>query len=96
MGPTGGYLLGFVAAAAFAGLLADRGLARSWTGLTLMMVGGHVLMFGLGYAYLGSIIGFEKAWTVGVLPFLPSTAVKIALGVALLGGFNRLTGSKEG
>lgn len=96
MGPTGGYLLGFVAAAAFAGLLADRGLARSWTGLTLMMVGGHVLMFGLGYAYLGSIIGFEKAWTLGVLPFLPSTAVKIALGVALLGGFNRLTGPKEG
>lgn len=96
MGPTGGYLLGFVAAAAFAGLLADRGFARSWTGLTLMMVGGHVLMFGLGYAYLGSIIGFEKAWTVGVLPFLPSTAVKIALGVALLGGFNRMTGQKAG
>ncbi len=96
MGPTGGYLLGFVAAAAFAGLMADRGLARSWLGLFAMMVGGHVLMFGLGFAYLGSVIGFEQAWTVGVVPFLPSTAVKIALGVALLAGFNRFSGRNAG
>jgi len=96
MGPTGGYLLGFVAAAAFAGLMADRGLARSWLGLSAMMVGGHVLMFGLGFAYLGSVIGFEQAWTVGVVPFLPSTAVKIALGVALLAGFNRFSGRNAG
>jgi len=96
MGPTGGYLLGFAAAAAFAGLMADRGLARSWLGLSAIMVGGHVLMFGLGFAYLGSVIGFEQAWTVGVVPFLPSTAVKIALGVALLAGFNRFSGRNAG
>ena len=96
MGPTGGYLIGFVAASAFAGLMTDRGLTRSWLGLSMIMIGGHVLMFGLGYAYLGSVIGFEQAWNVGVVPFLPSTAVKIALGVALLGGYNRFSGRNAG
>jgi biotin transport system substrate-specific component len=76
--------------------MADRGLPRSWLGLSAMMVGGHVLMFGLGFAYLGSVIGFEQAWTVGVVPFLPSTAVKIALGVALLAGFNHFSGRNAG
>jgi biotin transport system substrate-specific component len=47
---------------------------------------GHALMFVSGYAYLGLLIGYDKAWLLGVLPFLPSTAVKIALGTVLQKG----------
>jgi biotin transport system substrate-specific component len=94
MGPTGGYLAGFLVAAMFAGLLADRGMTRSWLGLAMLMIGGHVIMFGMGYSYLGSVIGFDKAWAVGVVPFLPSTAVKVALGMALLAGYNRFVERK--
>ena len=86
MGPTGGYLLGFLVAAGVTGFMADRGLARRLPSLLALMVVGHALMFACGFAYLGQLIGFDQAWLVGVLPFLPSTAVKIALGASLQKG----------
>jgi biotin transport system substrate-specific component len=86
MGPTGGYLFGFLIAAVVTGAMADRGMARSLPSLLALMLVGHALMFVSGYAYLGLLIGYDKAWLLGVLPFLPSTAVKIALGTVLQKG----------
>ena len=39
-------------------------------------------MFGI--IYLGSIIGYQKAITAGLIPFIPSELFKIALAVALI------------
>ena len=86
MGPTGGYLFGFLIAAVVTGAMADRGMARSLPSLLALMLVGHALMFVSGYASLGLLIGYDKAWLLGVLPFLPSTAVKIALGTVLQKG----------
>ncbi len=61
MGPTGGYLIGFAAAAFVAGWLAERGWDRSMPGLIAAMFLGHVTIFILGTAYLGSLIGYDKA-----------------------------------
>ena len=86
MGPTGGYLAGFLVAAIVTGAMADRGMARSLPSLLVLMLTGHALMFACGYGYLATLIGPEKAWALGVLPFLLSTAVKIALGTVLQKG----------
>ena len=42
------------------------------------------IIFVFGIVYLGSIIGFEKAIFVGLLPFIPSEIFKIALAVTLI------------
>lgn len=84
-GPTGGYLVGFFFAAALIGALADRGLLRTWLGLTLVMSLGHVVMFAFGFGWLALAIGATKAWAVGVAPFYAATIVKTALAVALFG-----------
>ena len=86
MGPTGGYLMGFLLAAMTTGFMADRGLARSLPSLLALMLVGHAIIFASGYAYLGLLIGYEKAWLLGVVPFLASTAVKVALGTVLQKG----------
>ena len=81
-GPTGGYLAGFLAAAWLAGAIGQGGLLR----LAAAMLAGHAVIFAFGLAWLATAIGVEKAWLVGVAPFLLATLLKSALGVALVVG----------
>ena len=83
-GPTGGFLIGFVPAAALAGWLAARGWARGVFRTTVTLLAGHAVLLAFGVAWLAMLIGFERAVAVGLLPFLLGTAVKAALGATLL------------
>ena len=84
-GPTGGFLVGFLLAAALVGVLAERGWDRSWGLLLAAMALGHVAIFALGFAWLAILIGPEKAFTLGVAPFVLATIVKTLLACALVG-----------
>ncbi|MCC6948950.1 MAG: biotin transporter BioY [Bradyrhizobiaceae bacterium] len=86
MGPTGGYLIGFVAGAALVGWLCERGWDRSFISLTAAMFLGHVALFVFGVAWLSSLIGFEKAWVAGVAPFYVATVLKTLLAAACIKG----------
>ena len=84
MGPTGGYLLGFLVASGVVGVLAQRGFDRSF-GMTLAaMTVGTLVIFTFGFAWLAGLIGMEKAWTFGVEPFLLAAAFKIVLAALVL------------
>ena len=84
VGPTGGYLFGFLVATYVVGSLAERGLGRDiWSAATGMFVGHSVIYF-FGVAYLSTIIGVEKAVAGGLMPFLYGDALKIVLGAILL------------
>jgi len=84
MGPTGGYLFGFVLAAALTGWLAERGWSRSlwWSALALSL--GHVVLFLAGMAWLAVHVGWTKTVALGLAPFLVGSLVKTALGVTLV------------
>ena len=87
MGPTGGYLAGFFAAAVVLGALAERGWTRSWATAAAAMLMGNVIIYLLGVGWLSSLIGWEKAVQFGLLPFLYGDALKLiiaALGVPYL------------
>jgi biotin transport system substrate-specific component len=84
-GPTAGYLFAFVLAAAVTGWLAERG----WTGDRVArafasMLIGNALCLMIGGAWLALLIGGEKAFWVGVAPFILGAIVKSALGAAIL------------
>jgi biotin transport system substrate-specific component len=89
-GPTGGYLVGFLVAAAFIGFLAERGWDRSTPRLLGAMTLGHLIIFGLGFAWLSTLIGPEKAWMTGVAPFYLATVVKTLLAFTLMAAFWRV------
>ena len=95
-GPTGGYLLGFFAAAALVGWLADLGGLRTPARLVATMCLGHFAIFVCGFAWLATSIGAERAFVFGVAPFYAATVVKTALAVALIVAANRSLGRGRG
>lgn len=79
MGPTAGYLWGFLAAAVVAGALADRGMTRHMAGALLIAMIGMVLIHALGAAWLAGLVGWEKALLGGVYPFVLGDVIKSVL-----------------
>lgn len=98
VGPTAGYLLGFVVAAFVTGWLSERGWDRSVWRLFVAMGIGHIATLALGFAWLafGMKLGVEKAWLVGLLPFLPAAVVKNTLGAVLVPAVRRLVDRRPG
>jgi biotin transport system substrate-specific component len=92
LGPTAGYLIGFVAAAFTTGWLSERGWDRSVLLLFVAMGLGHLIILGAGFAWLaiGMKLGFAKAWSVGVAPFMAASLIKNALGAVLVPAFRRV------
>ena len=86
LGPTAGYLAGFVAAAFITGWLSERGWDRSVPRLFVAMGLGHIVILAAGFAWLafGMKLGVEKAWLVGIAPFVAASVIKNALGAALV------------
>jgi biotin transport system substrate-specific component len=83
-GPTGGYLVGFLLATFAVGWLAERGWDRSVGGTLAAMLVGTVIIFACGIAWLSTLIGLPQAISAGLMPFLLSEVVKIALATALV------------
>lgn len=80
MGPTGGYLLGFVLAAGLVGWFAERGFDRSLVTLVPIMLIADAVIFALGLLWLGILMGFDKPileW--GLYPFVLGDLTKVAL-----------------
>jgi biotin transport system substrate-specific component len=84
VGPTGGYLLGFLIAAALMGWLAERGWDRSLPKTVVAMTCGTLVQLAPGVAWLAVLIGWEKAIAAGLTPFLLGAVVKLALAAAVL------------
>lgn len=84
LGPTGGYLLGFVAAAALTGWLAERGWDRRVVTTLLAMLVGNLVIYAFGVPRLASFVGWDAALAAGLIPFLVGDAFKIGLAAALL------------
>ncbi|MCZ6837742.1 MAG: biotin transporter BioY [Alphaproteobacteria bacterium] len=97
-GPTGGYIVGFVLAAAAIGYLAQRGWDRSVWRTAIAMLIGNVVLYVPGLIWLGMFYAGPGAQYVantgatnavgaaiagGLTPFLLGDALKLALAAAL-------------
>ena len=85
VGPTGGYLLGYLPAAALCGFLASHGWDRRIATTALSMLLGTVVIYAFGLSWLGTVVGWDKpilAW--GLTPFVLGDLLKLALATAVL------------
>ncbi|WP_375596094.1 biotin transporter BioY [Algihabitans albus] len=83
LGPTGGYLIGFLVATLAMGWLAERGWDRRLWLVVPAVALGTLLIFALGVAWLSVPLGsFERAVEAGLMPFLPGAAAKLVLAAA--------------
>lgn len=84
LGPTGGFLFGFLIAAAVVGWLVERGWSRSFLMLACAMAIGHAAIFFFGVTHLSVYTGVEGAVASGFTPFLLGSVVKTLAAAATL------------
>jgi biotin transport system substrate-specific component len=86
LGATGGYLVGFLAASALVGGLAERGWDRHIGGsLGAMLIGTvTIYLFGVTWLALAAELAVGDALTFGLWPFLPGDALKLLVAAGLL------------
>ena len=86
MGPTGGYLIGFVVAAAVTGWLAERRWDRQFRSSVAAMLTGNVLIYVCGIPWLAAELdtGLEETLELGLYPFVVGDLLKLYLAGALL------------
>lgn len=84
LGSTGGYLAGFVVMAAIVGWAADRGWDRHPIKFFNAILVAEIVMMAMGFAWLALVIGPEKSWQFGVVPFIVGDLIKVALAASLV------------
>jgi len=91
VGPTAGYLLGFVAAAAAVGRMADLDRLRRIGPALGVMLGAHAMILALGWARLALTLGATPAFQQGVAPFVLGGILKSIVAALTVLGIAKFT-----
>jgi biotin transport system substrate-specific component len=97
LGATGGYLVGFIVAAAVVGRLAEAGWDRTFPRAAGLMVIGTLIVYAIGVPVLAIVAALPPAVAieVGALVFLPSDLAKVAVAALLLPLAWRVAGERH-
>lgn len=82
MGPTGGFLMAYPAAAFVAGLLAERGLGRGVPGAAVAMLAGTAVIYLGGISW--ALLTLPGASAMTFVPFVASDLVKVLLAAPVV------------
>ena len=84
LGPTGGYLFGYLVASWITGFISERSPGRMILDIFAVIIGSLALYaFGVPWLKLVTHMSWTKALMVGVLPFLIGDAIKACVVVIL-------------
>ncbi|MEI8105165.1 MAG: biotin transporter BioY [Actinomycetes bacterium] len=97
-GATGGYIAGFVVAAAVTGLLAERGWDRKLSSSLSAMLTGNVLIYAFGLTWLHHSlhVNWSTTLTYGLYPFVAGDMIKLYLAAGALPGAWKLVNRLKG
>ena len=84
LGPTGGFLLGFLFASIIIGELADRGWGKFMIKSVLAMLIGMFVIYFCGILQLSFLKGYDFAIVNGLTPFIIGDLYKLMLAAFLL------------
>lgn len=85
-GPTGGYIIGYIATAFLTGLLSSKIKGKNFIVLPIAMIVGLVACYAFGTAWymIGTKVSLWQALGWCVFPFLPGDAIKIAVATIIV------------
>src|SRR4030043_1002395 len=84
VGPTGGYLIGFVAVAFVVGWLAERGWDRRVGTAALAMLAGEIVLYIFGLSWLAHFVSGGAVLQAGLYPFVTGDLLKVAAAALIL------------
>jgi len=86
LGPTGGYILGFIVSAALVGWLSERAWERQVLKALATFAAGTLVVFAVGLPWLAVALGLDVWQTLngGLFPFLIGGAIKALIAAGLL------------
>jgi biotin transport system substrate-specific component len=85
LGAVGGYLIGFLFAAALVGRLAELGWDRHIPSAIAAMIVGEIVIYAIGVPWLALAVGVSpaKAIDLGFTPFILGDAIKLAIAAGI-------------
>ncbi|MGI3904187.1 MAG: biotin transporter BioY [Janthinobacterium lividum] len=89
VGPTGGFLLGYLLCSTGIGYAADQGAFTRPLSAAVATAAGLLAIYLPGLIWLALLFGPGKSLEYGLYPFLPGELVKAALVLALCGAIRR-------
>lgn len=90
VGPTGGYLFGYLAAGYVTGFLMETAPEKTARRAFGAMAVGNLIMYVLGAGFLSLTIGLKSALLLGVAPFVLGDLCKLILSVKALQWLGRV------
>ncbi len=91
LGPTGGYIIGFIVSAALVGWAAERSWDRGWYKPIITFIGGSLVVFAIGLPWLAVSLGqfglandVQSVLVAGFYPFIIGGLIKAGIAAALL------------
>lgn len=84
LGPTGGYLIGFIVMAYVVGTLAERGWLRTLWRAIAAMLGGEIVLYGMALPWLSQYVGVKQVVPLGLMPFIPGDLLKAVVAASIL------------
>jgi biotin transport system substrate-specific component len=103
LGPTGGYLMAYPAAAWLTGWLATRGFDRRYLTSIVAMLAGLAVIYTCGIVWLGLFarvagaaapVGIQAALAAGFYPFVIADIVKVLAAAGVMPALWRLLGGE--
>lgn len=84
LGPTGGFILGYLLMVAAVGIIANTE-KQSPIRVVIALVVGNILLYVVGVPWLKVVLklGWAAALAAGLIPFIPGTIIKIIVASAL-------------
>jgi biotin transport system substrate-specific component len=84
LGPTGGYLIGFVFASFLMGWFSEHGWDRKKLTVAIAAFLGNIVIYIFGLTWLSRFFPLKKILTIGFYPFITGDILKIFLLIIIL------------
>ncbi|MCP4693921.1 MAG: biotin transporter BioY [Desulfobacterales bacterium] len=96
VGPTGGYLLAYLPVVYIIGFISTEGKGRITTDVAAMIIGAAIVYL-IGVPWLKMVTGmpWTKALALGLYPFIPGDAIKIAAAIPVAKSLQRVIKARK-
>jgi biotin transport system substrate-specific component len=88
--PTAGYLVGFMFAAAFVGIVKERTTGYIPLFLAIFLAHSLIFLFGIGGLIINTEMNLQEAFSKGVVPFLAGDLIKTVASYLVLISYYKL------